>query len=368
MKKIFCVFICILMCMIMKSCTYSQSIDTRLFVSSIGIDINDDGDYSLCLSYPDISEFSPESSKIKEGGSISGFGKTFYNAIYDIVSKTKKSIDFDHVKMVIISSKLVKDRKLFHEVLDYLSHNPQISRRIYMCVGDGDSKDFINFKLKSGEDSQVFISQLIEYNSKKNGIKSITLSNILDYFSQNKNVLIPVLKLNDDKSVMSINGSYVLDDKNYIDEVDLKSSRIINMLRGENDRVVSSILFEDKYIDYESKNVKRRMKIINYKNMDLELNFNITIKNCLDVKHSLSDEFISNLNNDLKSNIKLECMDLLNKFYKNGVDILNLENYIYKFTPKIWMNYISKNANWVEDININLNIINNVTNTENIAF
>ena len=44
MKKLMFVFWGIFICVIMKSCTYSQSIDTRLFVSGIGVDINDDGD------------------------------------------------------------------------------------------------------------------------------------------------------------------------------------------------------------------------------------------------------------------------------------------------------------------------------------
>lgn len=368
MKRLMFVFGCIIICFVMKSCTYSQSIDTRLFVSGIGVDINDDGDYSLYLSYPDISEFSPESSKIKGAGSINGFGKTFYEAMYDIVSKTKKNIDLDHVKIAVISSKLARNRNSFCEVLDYLSHNPKISRRIFICIGDGDSKDFINFKSKSGEDSQIFIRELIEYNSKKNGIKYVTLSNMLDYFSQNKNILIPVLKLNDDKSVMSIKGSYILDNEKYIDELDLKNTRVINLLRGDNDKIIYSIPFGSRYIDYESESVKRRMKIINHKNMDLELNLNTTIKNCLDPNHTFSYKLMDDLNNNLDNIIKIDCMNLLNRFYKNGVDILNLEDYFYKFSPKIWRSNIRGNPNWVEGFSINLNIINNITNTENIAF
>lgn len=369
MRKFLLTLLGILTIFMFKSCTYSLSIDTKLFVSSISVDVDDSGNFSINFSYPDISEFSPESSKIKGGGSVSGFGKTFYEAVGDIISKTQRTVDLEHVKVIILSSKIAKDEKNLKKFLDFLSHEPQISRRVYVCVGDGNGSDYVTFKPKSGEDSQVFISDLIEHNNKENGVKSITLNDLFDYFSQNKVVLVPLLKLNEDKTSMKISGSYILDDYKFVEELNLKDSMIINFLRGESFKILNEIPYKDGNIDFEAQNINRKIKILDSGSVILNFDLKTIIKNCLDINHdNLNNDFLNEIKNYLDQNIYNSSINLVNRFYKDEMDILNFENYIYKFKNSIWKTKIKDKGEWMKQLEVKINIQNNITNIGNISF
>lgn len=370
MKKILINFLILLSFFILKSCTYSLNIDTKLFVSGIGIDMNDEGDFYLSFSYPDISEFSPQSSKIKSSGSISGFGKTFYGAIEDIILKTNKTVDLEHMKVVTISNKILLDDIKLKEILDYLSHNSQISRRVYVCIGDGNIKDFMDFKIESGDDTQFFISELLEYNSKENSINLITLNNLLSRFLENKTIILPILKLNDEKTEMSILESCVLYNYKLVENVNLKDTMMLNFLRGDSFKILSNVSYGGRNLDFEAQNITKKIKILNYDNIDVVLNFNLKtkVKNCLNVEHNVDENFINDVKLTLNEDVYKNCINLIDKFYRNEIDILNLENYIYKFKSEIWENKIFNKETWMNDLSIKININNNITNFGNILF
>ncbi len=370
MKKLILNIIGILLAMFLKSCSsYSLNIDTKLFVSRIGIDVNDDGNISLCFSYPDISGFSAESSSIKESGSICGYGKTFYEAVKDASAKSHKIIDLEHAKVVIISSELMNDYSSLEKLVDYLSHNPQISRRIYICIGNGKAYDFLNFKSESLPYSQDFISDLIENNVKENGLRLSTLNSMLNYSFQNKTILIPALELNEDKTSMDVCGSGVLRNYRLIKRIDLKDTMLINLLRGDNFRIIDDIEYGNSKISFEAENTKRNVKLLDYGNVNLSLNFNTVINNCSNSEHMyINEKFISDIKNTLDMDVYNQCMNLLNKFYRNGIDILNFEDFAYKFYTKTWHRFITENSNWMESLSVNLKIHNNIVNIGNISF
>ena len=370
MNKIFLSSILVLVILFLSSCSYISNIDNKLFVSAIGIDLNDDGDFSLTLSYPDISEFSPESSKIKEGGSVSGFGRTFYEAIKDSITRTNKFVDLEHVKVIVFSSNIISNKENFENVLDYLSHNYEINRRVYLCVGDGKANDFMNFKSKTSEHSQVFISELLDRNSKDNGINIMTLNKIIDYFYKNKSVLLPVIELNEDKTEMNIFGSYVLDNFNNIEKINMKESMFINFLRGDNKKISNYVSYNYGNVDFESTKINRDVKIFDYGNVNVNLDIDIktTIKNCMDLEHDfININFIKELKFILDKNMYNDCINLVNRFYKMGIDILNFEDYIYRFNFDTWDFKIKENKNWMDTLQVNINIFNDIVNIGNIT-
>lgn len=367
MKKVIFNLILLFIFLSLTSCSYSLNIDTKLFVSGIGIDVNDDGDFYLSFAYPDISEFSPESAKIKSAGSVYGFGKTFYEGVEDIISKSSKSIDFEHIKVLTLSSKIFNDHRKFKEIIDCLSINPQISRRIYVCIGDGNARDYVDFKNNSEEDSQIFIRELLEYNFKENGIKTVTLNDLVDSFSQNKTILIPVLKLNDDKNIMKMNGSYVFYNYKFLEDLNLNDSSIINFLRGESLRFANRFNYNGDSLDFECQNIKKKAEFLNYENVILNFDFKTKIKTTPS-NENMNEGFVMEAKNILDNDIHRNCLNLVNRFYKDGVDILNFENHFYKFKLKEWRDNIKGNSFWMSRIYIDIKINNNIVNIGNISF
>ena len=371
MKKIIINFMAFLCLLLLSSCTHSLNIDTKLFVSAIGVDIGENNGISICLAYPDISEFSPESSKIKGTNSMCGFGKSFYEALEDVVIKTNKTVDLEHVKIVLLSEKLVNDFDVFQNILDYLAHNPQISRRVHVSICNGEINDFLNFKNSLEEHSQIFISELMQINSKENGLKLVTLNNLLDYFSQNKTILIPTLKLNDNKNKMYVSGSYVFDEYRLLDEFNLEETRLINFLRGDTYKILNEVSYMGSIIDYEGEHLKRKIKVVDYENLGVVLNYNVKtiIKNCINPKHNYVDnKFVEDVKDILNYNIKNNCINLVNRCYKNNIDILNFENHIYKFHTNLWNGRINEKNQWMKELKVVINIDNDIINIGNISF
>ena len=371
MKKIIANLIFFVSLLLLTSCNHALNIDTKLFVSAIGLDIGENKGVSICLSYPDISEYSPDSSKIKSTSSICGFGKSFYEALDDIVIKTNKSVDLEHVKDIILTENLINNKEIFQNILDYLSHDPQISRRIHISICKGNVKDFLDFKNPLDEHSQIFISELMKINSKENGLNLVTLNNMLDFFSQNKTIIIPSLKLNDKKDKMYISGSFVLENYNVLEEINLQETMFINFLRGDTYKILNEINYMEKIIDYEGENLKRKMKVLNEGDLSVVLNYNIKtlIKNCVDPEHlNVNNQFVLEVNEILDDSIKGNCITLINKFYKKNIDILNIENYIYKFNNNLWKEKIHNKNQWMKKLDVNLNINNNIINMGNISF
>lgn len=354
-----------------KSCTHSLNIDDKLFVSGIGVDINDDGDFFISLMYPDISEFSLESSKIKGEGNVFGSGKTFYEALDEIISKINKRIDLEHVKIIVASSKLTNDEKNFEKLADYLSHNSQISRRIYFSILDGEINDFINFKPSSGEHIQVFVSELLEHNGKENGINAITLNDLFKNFSQDKTILIPVMKLSEDKKSISINGSFVFHNFKFLKSLNIKDNMIISFLRGEGEKIFDNLNFNERNLDFECANVNRKIRVNGENGLNVFLNFYMKtiIKNCINPNHdNLNENFIINLKMFIDEDIRIKSMALLNEFYQDKIDILNIYNHVYKFKNKFWSNYLKHRDSWIRELKVDIKIDNNITNIGNISF
>lgn len=354
-----------------KSCNNSLNIDNKLFVSGVFVDINEEEDFIVSLVYPDISEFSLESSKIKGEGNIQGFGKTFYEALDDIISKLNKSIDLDHVKLIVSSSKVVHNEKILEMFLDYLSHNSQLSRRVYFSVFDGEINDLIKFKPSSGEHIQVFISELLEHNGEENGIKSVTLNDIFKNFSQDKTLLVPVIKLSDDKKSIRLEGSYLLQNCKFLRSLNINDTMFVNFIRGEGDKISGQIKVHDGNLDFQCSEINRKMKVSENGSLNVDLKFctKTEIKNCLKLNHiNLNPEFINKAKIILDEDIKLKSINLLNDFYKSGIDILNVYNHVYKFKNKFWNNSLKEDNSWMEKLKINFNINNNITNIGNITF
>lgn len=371
MKKIIVNFVIFLCLLFLKSCDHSLSIDNKLFVSAVGVDIGENNGISLCLSYPDISEFSPESSKIKGTNSICGYGKSFYEALNDIIVKTNKTVDLEHVKIVLLSEKVSKDPVIFQNILDNLAHNPQISRRVNFSICTGEINDFLNFKNSLGEHSQIFISELMRINSKENGLKLVTLNNLLDYFLQNKTILVPSLKLNEDKKQMYLSGSYIFDKYNFIEELNLEDTMVVNFLRGDSSKILNEVNYKGDIIDYEGEDLNKKVKIVNYGNVGVILDYNIktTVKNSLkDKRIYVDNKFVEEVKEVLDKNIKDNCINIVNKFYKGNVDILNFGDYIYKFHNELWNDKIDSKNQWMQQLEVVINIDNNIVNIGNISF
>ncbi len=354
-----------------KSCNNSLNIDNKLFVSGICVDVNEEEDFIVSLVYPDISEFSLESSKIKGEGHIQGFGKTFYEALDDVITKLNKSIDLDHVKIVISSSKVVHNEKIFEIFLDYLSHNSQLSRRIYFSVFDGEMNDLINFKPSSGEHIQVFLSELIENNGKENGAKLLTLNDLFKNFSQDRTVLAPVLKLSDDKKSIRLDGSYILHNCKFLRPLNTNETMFVNFIRGEGDKLSGNIKINDENLDFQCSEINRKMKVSENGNLSVDLRFHTktVIKNCLKLDHfNINSDFINKAKITLDEHIKHKSINLIDDFYKSGIDILNIYNHVYKFKNNFWENSLKHDKNWMEKLKINFNINNNIINIGNISF
>ena len=93
------------------------------------------------------------------------------------------------------------------------------------------------------------------------------------------------------------------------------------------------------------------------------------VKNCINPNsHNLNESFINNIKMFIDEDVKLKSMNLLEDFYKNEIDILNVYDHVYKFKNKFWSNYLNSGNSWMEELKVHIKIDNNITNVGNISF
>ncbi len=341
MKKII-ILVCIFL---LTGCSDYVEINDLALISGIAIDYEDDL-YKLTTQ---IIENDKESKIIVLNTASSSIDE----AMSEISKLSNKELFISHLKVLILSERLIKSNKDYY---DYFLRSSNSKMNFYTYVVKDDEINKI-FKIYSNENSSsIYLDKMMDFN--QNIFSSSTPLRFIDMmhdkYEYGINMVYPTITIKEDTLYLNNLVSF----NNNLDKLDLSENNSIfyNILTNKSQRTTLDIPCDKDNFTIEIQDIKTNF---NFKNNIFTINTKSLGKlkeyNC---KYNLNKtSTIDKLNNLTNQYIKNNINDLINKMKNNNNDLIGIGNYIYKHNK----NYFDfENKNWDNNLkNINIKVNSN---------
>lgn len=341
MKKII-ILVCIFL---LTGCSDYVEINDLALISGIAIDYEDDL-YKLTTQ---IIENDKESKIIVLNTASSSIDE----AMSEISKLSNKELFISHLKVLILSERLIKSNKDYY---DYFLRSSNSKMNFYTYVVKDDEINKI-FKIYSNENSSsIYLDKMMDFN--QNIFSSSTPLRFIDMmhdkYEYGINIVYPTITIKEDTLYLNNLVSF----NNNLDKLDLSENNSIfyNILTNKSQRTTLDIPCDKDNFTIEIQDIKTNF---NFKNNIFTINTKSLGKlkeyNC---KYNLNKtSTIDKLNNLTNQYIKNNINDLINKMKNNNNDLIGIGNYIYKHNK----NYFDfENKNWDNNLkNINIKVNSN---------
>lgn len=366
-----------------QSLNIQSELNMRVIVTSMAIDYIE--------SEYQVSAQIVQASGIQEGGGakidvIDAKGKTVSDATNKLSLLTGKTIGLSHVTSLVLGQSILKEDKVM-ETLDYFMRENLIPTNAVLLISDKEGKETLEKTKKLQLSSAVGLQKIYLYKqTNASGVMTPLNSFVNDYFKLSKTSIISGIQIEDPQEKEAQQGSAgsgggsgssssssggdeksarikydnklylfkegkhicTIEDEDQISGIYLVNQKSIegaitieNITSKELDDATVSIYVRDKKsrLDVKFEDGKPKCKItittnrnevytVDQKNQTLEL---FKTDNSL-----LTDEVISEAEEKLKNNV----LKAFNYAKSNGVDIMELGDYLYKKNPKAWRNFL----------------------------
>jgi len=213
-------------------------------------------------------------------------------------------------------------------ILDILFKNPAVNEDGYCAVCIGNVKDYFNHQVEGYDSPSDYIAGMIKNSSGYNffGKEYAIRDSYLMVESEGRNLVLPYIELSDKE--FKINGAALFKKDKLVTLLDIKDTRIMNMLRENKSTGILTIQRSPEQFINMSAKVKKKVKCVKeggkYKfEIDLKIQGDIVSNKLykdLPSKVSVKKE----LEKDMEKKTKEACEDFLNKM-KNQYKVDSLE-------------------------------------------
>ena len=148
MKKLMLLLLINVM-LFLSGCWDMVEINQRLFVSSIGIDLNEkDGmnKYIVTFEYPNINAIGKNATEKTKKFTVTTPCSSIFQAGKEFSTRVEFPFYYKHLKVLILGEDLLKDDKLIRQVIDELNRDTKINKKLQVLVSESSAKDILNVK------------------------------------------------------------------------------------------------------------------------------------------------------------------------------------------------------------------------------
>jgi spore germination protein len=357
-KKILILMTCV---MLLSGCWDNVEIDRKSFISTIGIDVGKDigkeGELKAISSkepfaerevekikitygFPDISSLAPTKGGSAEGKFITTTAYSMEDAVTKATSKSSRSLQFGHSKLLIFSSEIFKYPNTIKEIIDYLQRQPSLNRMMLVVLADGNVEDYVKLKPDMEKNIDSYITGLMENSSRNATILPVTLNEMLKLLSENGNAIIPRITFDKTKNELALSGIAVIKDytlKGYLNSIETSD---LEILRGKLKSGKKMVYKDGHPVDFQIEDINRKISVINDKN-NIHFNIDIVLEGQIKGYFANSDVFskenLKNLEDDFNKSLSEECEKVVritqNEFM---VDPIGFREIVEKYHVALW--------------------------------
>ena len=249
---------------------YKKDIRNRLVIQGIGIDIKDDGKYSVTIQAIDTNAQSATSSDSASQPPLKAYkteGNTIYTALKS-VTETEGKIPLYSQNRVIILGKSITEENM-SDVIDFFVRDVENSSSVYIAAAEKTANEILEAKngdeYISAKSIETGISSY-EYDAR---IFSLQLFELINRYNSNtKDFAMPLLSLKEEKGEKSveISGTALFNNTKYREKVSKNETVFLNILYNKVNNTALSYSFDND-------------KKVSLNIVDLKTTRTVTIKN-----------------------------------------------------------------------------------------
>ena len=346
--------------LILTGCWDKIEINERGFILGLGIDKLPDKEkkekydaIKVELKYPNVAMLGMKQSMSKDPSFYKeGNGESFNTIIGEIETLAPFKLELSFVKVIVLGKDIIKDDKLFRDVLDGIEREKHFSRKIYLLSAKDEAQSIIKCKPKEQPIIGLYFRDVLRHAVKEGRVVDSNLNIISKNLQEGRDTILAKVE-NKGNSDVDINGASIIKNFKYVGDLNDRESRIYNLIVKDNNNIVDiHVKKDDVPISYEINRTSRKMKISEKSDalvMDLRIETEGDIaQHRIGMKGTItSNKKIKEIEALVQAELKGDIQKLMEKLQKEyEADVVGVQENIYKHdqklykkTQKHWNNY-----------------------------
>lgn len=362
MKKII-VLLLILSLTLTTGCWDMIEIENRIFPYTVTFELNhgedsEENKYKISFTYPNINALGKNPTQEETVYIASTTANNVFEAVHNLSTNIHSPIYLKQLRVVILEDEIARDEKLIREISDGLNRGFLINKMVNIVVAEEEVNNILNVKLNSKKQETVegLIYSLLRNRQNSTRFTTKTLKGFIEDMDMKSGSIVPLIKTEGDEIALS--GGVVFKDYRLIGYINEEENKDIVRLKGKVKEDSLNVDYNGIELSVSITKNKCKKKLIkdqdNLKvllNIDLEGELEEYI--ILQEDGKITENVLKAMEKDIEEKTQKQLNTTIQKIQKQlGADILGINEYLYKYHPKVWENV---KENW-EDVFFNMDI------------
>lgn len=349
-KKHTIIILTIIISILLTGCWDKIEINNRGFVIGLGIDKlkedeknKEEDKIKVSFKIPNVALLGTKQTPTKEPSFYwEAEGETFDTVINEIQSKSPFDLELSHNKVIIIGRDILKDKALFKQILDGVDRNRFFSRKIFMLVSKEKASDIIKIRPNEQPLVGVYYGNILDSAVKNGTVIDGTLNKLMKEMEETETTILPLTTKTYNNKRIEIIGGSIIKDYEIREELNETECRFLNMIIKNNYNIMNiHVDYKNVPVSYKITSTKSETKV---SEKDNKLLLDIYVDTEGDVtQHEFgvkgliaNDKGIRDIEKLSEEKIKENINSLINKLKKNSLDVINVENILYKYHQPLY--------------------------------
>ncbi|MBX0357295.1 Ger(x)C family spore germination protein [Halobacillus sp. Nhm2S1] len=348
-----CFFICMVCTLFLTGCWDEKQFKNVKLVLSLGFDQGEEGEIIQTVSIPTVNRASegPGSESLQI---VSTSANTPLHARDKIDQMISETYDPSKVKVVLLGEDLAK--KNIYPILDDMYRSPRSNLNAYLAVvEEGTAKEVISMNHSGATRISNYIGGLLEAAVSSTHATGENLQLLCaELLEPGIDFSVPLLKIEDDGSLLTFNGMGLFHEKAYTGEkIGAEQTTMYMLLQGVKGRVAR--LTEkiddngkDEILDYVTVSVAENDRKMKVENKDGEIAATIHLDMSVKIAEYPSDHLyvkgrIEEISKKLSERLTEESVDIIAQLQEANSDVFGIGRRVKAYHPEVW-----KEIDWSE--------------------
>lgn len=177
----------------------NTELEERNFPLAAVVEYEDNG-YQMTLDMEQLSDIADEKATKKNNTGVAAGGANSYKLFETADISNPGKMDYNHMKALVLNSRILRDDALLEELLNYLEEQEVIARNTLLFVTDVSGDELVGMHEALGESVGTYLDEMIASDVQSKKRAAVTLGTLYNTWNnENENLYIPYLTVEEEK-------------------------------------------------------------------------------------------------------------------------------------------------------------------------